>query len=176
MGFYNTNRSIAIKAQNLKLFGLEFRAWSVCKFLIAIQCMALFDFLSSICGQYYDISRPMGCVISWLHVVYCVWCLRFLGLESKQPIDELKSYGRLGPENVMFNYSGCAGIIIVEADRHGVSSICMTLVLVELFLAITEVCNSVLLYVTSRCNDELMLMFWFVISFCLYLLHFLFIY
>jgi len=42
--------------------------------------------------------------------------------ESKQPLDELKSYGRLGPESVMFNYSGCAGIIIVEADRLGVGS------------------------------------------------------
>ena len=44
-------------------------------------------------------------------------------LESKQPIDEVKSYGRLGPESVMFNYSGCAGIIIVEADRLGVGHI-----------------------------------------------------
>jgi len=44
-------------------------------------------------------------------------------LESKLPIEELKSYGRLGPESVMFNYSGCAGIIVVEADRLGVSII-----------------------------------------------------
>ena len=41
-------------------------------------------------------------------------------LESKQPVEELKSYGRLGPQSIMFNYSGCAGIIIVEADRLGV--------------------------------------------------------
>jgi len=47
----------------------------------------------------------------------------FCVLESKKPVDELKSYGRLGPETVMFNYSGCAGIIIVEADRLGVGSI-----------------------------------------------------
>jgi len=45
------------------------------------------------------------------------------GLESKQPVEEIKNYGRLGPESVMFNYSGCAGIIIVEADRLGVSNI-----------------------------------------------------
>jgi len=35
-------------------------------------------------------------------------------------VEELKSYGRLGPQSIMFNYSGCAGIIIVEADRLGV--------------------------------------------------------
>jgi len=44
-------------------------------------------------------------------------------LESKQPAEELKSYGRLGPDSVMFNYSGCAGIIVVEADRLGVGHI-----------------------------------------------------
>ena len=51
-------------------------------------------------------------------MVYIIACL-----ESKQPLDEVRSYGRLGPETVMFNYSGCAGIIIVEADRLGVRHI-----------------------------------------------------
>jgi len=45
----------------------------------------------------------------------------------------VKNYGRLGPENVMFNYSGCAGIIIVEADRLGVSSIHLPCFLLNYF-------------------------------------------
>jgi len=81
------------------------------------------------CGQQCDICcQQISFIISLLHFDYgnnCnVYCC--FGLESKQPIDEVKNYGRLGPETVMFNYSGCAGIIIVEADRLGVSNICFS--------------------------------------------------
>lgn len=68
----------------------------------------------------------LSLVYSTLIMVIIVMFTVFFGLESKQPIDEVKNYGRLGPETVMFNYSGCAGIIIVEADRLGVSNICFS--------------------------------------------------
>ena len=65
--------------------------------------------------------------------------------ESKQPIDELKKYGRLGPDTVMFNYSGCAGIIIVEADRLGVSNIFVPPQQMQLIVhLVVSVCLSVL--------------------------------
>jgi len=81
-------------------------------------------------GQYYRILWPALSSFDASLVYFTLitlnqslLCLLFLDLESKQPVDEVKNYGRLGPENVMFNYSGCAGIIIVEADRLGVCNI-----------------------------------------------------